>query len=203
MPALMRGRLTTSGLQFVMTQVFAAINHRLSEEYSRIELPTLEAKERCALILTPVCSLRSRTHPLQFTHRRALPSREIHRSQNGRRTDRPPRDARRGQACHLRARLPAADDPHATLSSAVTLQQRSARCGRACGLPRSNEATLALLERAHQGHALAQRHHGSAARPASRTIRAAGAGKTRCWWIQAGSRASLADAADSKRRIVV
>lgn len=31
-----------------MTQVFAAINHRLSEEYTKIDLPTLEAKERCA-----------------------------------------------------------------------------------------------------------------------------------------------------------
>ena len=29
-----------------MTQVFAAINHRLSEEYNKIELPSLEAKER-------------------------------------------------------------------------------------------------------------------------------------------------------------
>ena len=36
------------GSQYVMTQVFAAINHRLSEEYSKIELPTLDAKERCA-----------------------------------------------------------------------------------------------------------------------------------------------------------
>lgn len=29
-----------------MTQVFAAINHRLSEEYGNIELPSLEAKNR-------------------------------------------------------------------------------------------------------------------------------------------------------------
>jgi vacuolar protein sorting-associated protein 54 len=29
-----------------MTQVFAAINHRLSEEYTTIELPNQEAKER-------------------------------------------------------------------------------------------------------------------------------------------------------------
>lgn len=29
-----------------MTQVFAAINHRLSEEYAAIELPSMEAKER-------------------------------------------------------------------------------------------------------------------------------------------------------------
>ena len=34
-------------LQYVMTQVFAAINHRLSEEYTKIELPSLDAKERC------------------------------------------------------------------------------------------------------------------------------------------------------------
>ncbi|KAI9445991.1 Vps54-like protein-domain-containing protein [Lactarius indigo] len=33
-------------VEFVMTQVFAAINHRLSEEYAKIDLPTLEAKER-------------------------------------------------------------------------------------------------------------------------------------------------------------
>ena len=30
-----------------MTQVFAAINHRLSEEYAAIDLPSQEAKERC------------------------------------------------------------------------------------------------------------------------------------------------------------
>jgi vacuolar protein sorting-associated protein 54 len=34
------------GLQFVMMQVFAAINHQLSEEYSKIDLPTLDTKER-------------------------------------------------------------------------------------------------------------------------------------------------------------
>ena len=33
--------------QYVMTQVFAAINHRLSEEYSAIYLPDQEAKARC------------------------------------------------------------------------------------------------------------------------------------------------------------
>jgi len=32
--------------QYVMTQVFAAINHRLSEEYGAIYLPDQEAKER-------------------------------------------------------------------------------------------------------------------------------------------------------------
>jgi vacuolar protein sorting-associated protein 54 len=30
-----------------MSEVFATINHRLSEEYTKIELPTLDAKERC------------------------------------------------------------------------------------------------------------------------------------------------------------
>jgi vacuolar protein sorting-associated protein 54 len=29
-----------------MSEVFAAINHRLSEEYTKIELPTPDAKER-------------------------------------------------------------------------------------------------------------------------------------------------------------
>ncbi|KAI8982849.1 Vps54-domain-containing protein [Trametes punicea] len=38
--------LPSSVVEFVMTQVFAAINHRLSEEYAKIELPSLEAKER-------------------------------------------------------------------------------------------------------------------------------------------------------------
>ncbi|KAF8263057.1 Vps54-like protein-domain-containing protein [Lactarius quietus] len=38
--------LASAVVEFVMTQVFAAINHRLSEEYSKIELPTLDAKER-------------------------------------------------------------------------------------------------------------------------------------------------------------
>ncbi|KAH9066196.1 Vps54-like protein-domain-containing protein [Lactarius vividus] len=38
--------LASAVVEFVMTQVFAAINHRLSEEYTKIDLPTLEAKER-------------------------------------------------------------------------------------------------------------------------------------------------------------
>ncbi|KAI0086385.1 Vps54-like protein-domain-containing protein [Irpex rosettiformis] len=38
--------LSVSVVEFVMTQVFAAINHRLSEEYAAIDLPSLEAKER-------------------------------------------------------------------------------------------------------------------------------------------------------------
>jgi len=29
-----------------MSEVFAAINHRLSEEYTKIELPTPDSKER-------------------------------------------------------------------------------------------------------------------------------------------------------------
>ncbi|KAH9989086.1 Vps54-like protein-domain-containing protein [Russula compacta] len=33
-------------VEYVMSEVFAAINHRLSEEYTKIELPTLDAKER-------------------------------------------------------------------------------------------------------------------------------------------------------------
>jgi len=33
-------------VEYVMTQVFAAINHRLSEEYQKIELPSQEAKDR-------------------------------------------------------------------------------------------------------------------------------------------------------------
>lgn len=32
-------------LKFVMTQVYAAINHRLSEEFTRVELPSQGAKE--------------------------------------------------------------------------------------------------------------------------------------------------------------
>ncbi|KAH9980866.1 Vps54-like protein-domain-containing protein [Lactifluus volemus] len=38
--------LASAVVEFVMTQVFAAINHRLSEEYTNIDLPTPEAKER-------------------------------------------------------------------------------------------------------------------------------------------------------------
>ena len=37
----------SSHFQYVMTQVFAAINHRLSEEYGAINLPDQEAKTRC------------------------------------------------------------------------------------------------------------------------------------------------------------
>jgi hypothetical protein len=38
---------TDSVVQYVMSEVFATINHRLSEEYTRIELPTPDAKDRC------------------------------------------------------------------------------------------------------------------------------------------------------------
>ncbi|OBZ75271.1 Vacuolar protein sorting-associated protein 54, chloroplastic [Grifola frondosa] len=38
--------LPASIVEFVMTQVFAAINHRLSEEYTKIELPSQDAKDR-------------------------------------------------------------------------------------------------------------------------------------------------------------
>ena len=41
--------------QYVMTQVFAAINHRLSEEYTKIELPSLDAKERCVIPIRHPC----------------------------------------------------------------------------------------------------------------------------------------------------
>jgi len=38
--------LTSQAVEYVMSQVFAAINHRLSEEYGKIELPSQEAKNR-------------------------------------------------------------------------------------------------------------------------------------------------------------
>ncbi|KAF8643808.1 hypothetical protein AX16_008826 [Volvariella volvacea WC 439] len=38
--------LSTQIVEYVMTQVFAAINHRLSEEYGKIELPNQAAKDR-------------------------------------------------------------------------------------------------------------------------------------------------------------
>ncbi|EJD05695.1 Vps54-domain-containing protein [Fomitiporia mediterranea MF3/22] len=38
--------LQEAALEYIMSQVFAAINHRLSEEYNKIDLPGLEAKER-------------------------------------------------------------------------------------------------------------------------------------------------------------
>ncbi|KAI0341623.1 Vps54-domain-containing protein [Trametopsis cervina] len=38
--------LSVSVVEFVMSQVFAAINHRLSEEFAALELPSIEAKER-------------------------------------------------------------------------------------------------------------------------------------------------------------
>ncbi|KAH9928538.1 Vps54-like protein-domain-containing protein [Epithele typhae] len=38
--------LPASVVEYVMTQVFAALNHRLSEEYTKIELPSMEAKGR-------------------------------------------------------------------------------------------------------------------------------------------------------------
>ncbi|KAI9509602.1 Vps54-like protein-domain-containing protein, partial [Russula earlei] len=38
--------LSSAVVEFVMSEVFAAINHRLSEEYIKIELPTFDAKER-------------------------------------------------------------------------------------------------------------------------------------------------------------
>src|SRR6267154_5201855 len=39
--------LTDSIVQYVMSEVFATINHRLSEEYTKIQFPTSDAKERC------------------------------------------------------------------------------------------------------------------------------------------------------------
>lgn len=39
-------RLTSSTAQFVMSQVLAAINHNLQEEYTAIKLPTQGAKDR-------------------------------------------------------------------------------------------------------------------------------------------------------------
>ena len=50
------GAYDKDGTQYVMTQVFAAINHRLSEEYTKIELPSLDAKERC-VFPHPPCDL--------------------------------------------------------------------------------------------------------------------------------------------------
>ncbi|KAH9956609.1 Vps54-like protein-domain-containing protein [Russula dissimulans] len=38
--------LSNAVVEYVMSEVFAAINHRLSEEYIKIEFPTLDAKER-------------------------------------------------------------------------------------------------------------------------------------------------------------
>ncbi|KAF7967260.1 hypothetical protein HWV62_35057 [Athelia sp. TMB] len=38
--------LSVPVVEYVMTQVFAAMNHRLSEEYAAIDLPTPEAKEK-------------------------------------------------------------------------------------------------------------------------------------------------------------
>src|ERR1700733_5958458 len=46
------------GMQFIMSQVFAAINHRLSEEYAKIDLPSQEAKDRFVVIVDgPAMSL--------------------------------------------------------------------------------------------------------------------------------------------------
>ena len=38
--------LTDPIVQYVISEVFATINHRFSEEYSKIELPNSDAKER-------------------------------------------------------------------------------------------------------------------------------------------------------------
>lgn len=47
-----------------MTQVFAAINHRLSEEYATIDLPDQEAKNRYAsLLYSRQCSSDKSVHP--------------------------------------------------------------------------------------------------------------------------------------------
>jgi vacuolar protein sorting-associated protein 54 len=72
--------LTDSIVQYVMSEVFATINHRLSEEYTRIELPTSDAKERCVHshhYLRPLkcgaCSYLSFFFPQpQTAHRRTL-----------------------------------------------------------------------------------------------------------------------------------
>jgi vacuolar protein sorting-associated protein 54 len=48
-----------------MSQVFAAINHRLSEEYAKIDLPSQEAKDRFVLIASDPASFCQ----LSLTHR--------------------------------------------------------------------------------------------------------------------------------------
>lgn len=53
-------------MQFIMSQVFAAINHRLSEEYAKIELPSQEAKERFVLLRPCFISPVARPWPFLF-----------------------------------------------------------------------------------------------------------------------------------------
>lgn len=52
-----------------MTQVFAAMNHRLSEEYATIALPGPEAKDKCVSPLSAFHHLPSTIHyPLSTIH---------------------------------------------------------------------------------------------------------------------------------------
>jgi hypothetical protein len=100
------------------------------------------------------------------------------------------------------SKLPACQRPSSKQISASPLRpsphgQRRPHHPRPCRYPPAtsrhyaNEATLALLERAHQGHALMQQHRATRTRtrpcPGSRTPRKAGR-------IQAGRRAALANA---------
>jgi vacuolar protein sorting-associated protein 54 len=64
-----------------MSEVFATINHRLSEEYTKIELPTSDAKERCVhshhYLCPPKCGACSYL-PFSPNHRLLTDARYLH-----------------------------------------------------------------------------------------------------------------------------
>lgn len=78
-----------------MTQVFAAINHRLSEEYAAIDLPSQESKERYA---SPMLFASLHSQLCQIARRRQIPPHQTLRTQERPRTHRDARDRRSREA---------------------------------------------------------------------------------------------------------
>jgi hypothetical protein len=116
-------------------------------------LPVCQARRyACWPASTPSHCLQ--TPLLHSTYRRALPTREIHHTQNCWRTNHPPQNTRRRQTRHHCAYLHTANDTNTTLSPAATPQQRPTRRGRAAR-HYANERPSPFLERVHQGYALA------------------------------------------------
>jgi hypothetical protein len=61
-----------SVVQYVMSEVFAAINHRLSGEYIKIELPTPDAKERYVTPMPDFPDNETHNFPTKAARRRTL-----------------------------------------------------------------------------------------------------------------------------------
>ena len=115
--------LTDSVMQNMMSEVFAAINRKLSEKYTKIKFPTPDAKEWCVhpCVVNRLSNL-TFTFPAKTAHRRAISTREVLCAKSPRDTHRRSRDARRGQTSRHRGHVSAALDTHASAAAAASYQ---------------------------------------------------------------------------------